>query len=34
MAEDSAHTLARKVFIITMIGAAIAIGTAFFWVIW
>ena len=34
MAEESAATLARKVFIITMIGAAVCIAVAFFFVIW
>jgi hypothetical protein len=31
--EDPAQTLARMTFLITMAGAAIAIGVALFWVI-
>lgn len=32
-AEDNPETLARKIFLITMAGAVVSMGVAFFWVI-
>lgn len=34
MANETAESLARKTFIITLIGAFVAMAVAFFWVIW